>query len=162
MNVRIDAGVLLRESVPVAVVVGVWTVLSLLGGSAAGPALRYAGIVMALGYVFVRSRTLADRTEHASLAVTPGAVIRANVTPVIGAAPWFLAARLLPVVGSAWERLGLPGGFTSPAPALQFLAAAVGLLTVALYVAVFARTHATAPGDNDGGSSSADAVVGDD
>ncbi|WP_227131137.1 hypothetical protein [Halorubellus salinus] len=162
MNVDIDPGVLLRESVPIAVVVAVWVALSLLGGAAAGPALRYAGVVMALGYVFVRSRSLADRTERASLPVTPAALVRANATPVLAAAPWFIAARLLPVVGDGWEALGLPGGFTSPAPALQFLAAAVGFLTVVLYVAVFARTHTTGVGGSGTQPSGTDAVPGDD
>ena len=162
MNVDIDPGVLLRESVPIAVVVAVWVALSLLGGAAAGPALRYAGVAMALGYVFVRSRSLADRTERASLSVTPAALVRANATPVLAAAPWFIAARLLPVVGQGWEALGLPGGFTSPAPALQFFAAAVGFLTVVLYVAVFARTHTTAVGGTGGRPSSTNAATGDD
>ncbi|WP_323676451.1 hypothetical protein [Halorubellus sp. PRR65] len=162
MNARIDPSALLRESVPLAVVVGVWTVLSLLGGAAAGPALRFAGIAMALGYAFVRSRALAARTEGASLSLTPAALVRANATPVLAAAPWFLAARLLPVFGRAWGRLGLPGAFVTPAGALRFFAAAVGFLTVVLYVAVFARTHTTADRETGGRPTGTEAATGGD
>jgi hypothetical protein len=163
MTPALDARTLLRESVPLAVVVSVFTALSwLAGGPALGTALRYAGVALAFGYVLVQSRALAETIDATALPRSPGAVAASTLTPILGAGAWFLAARLLPVLGTGWDALGLPGAFVNPTPALQFGTAATGFLTVVLYTAVFARTRLTEGEDGPEWATTGDATPSDD
>lgn len=129
----IDATRLLRESAPLAVVVGFWVVLSWFGrepGVATG--IRYAGAVMGLLYAVVRGVRLAATAAPAPVPDGPAALLRENARIALPAGLWFLAAVLAGFVAELWNQYVAVGLFTSPVESLSFVLTATGVLTVVL------------------------------
>jgi hypothetical protein len=125
---------LLRESLPIAVVLLFWTILSWplpTPGAVAGP-MRTAGVAMAALYVVVRGIALADGTTPPALE-DAATLVRENARVFVAAAAWFLAAGLVDAGGGLWDALDFPGLFTSPVDTLASAFVLTGLGTVALY-----------------------------
>jgi hypothetical protein len=147
----VGAARLLRESPPLAAVTLSWVVVSWFANHPlVGTGARYAGVVMAGSYAVVRGVALAreagapgNPTDLPSgrlagggwllgTRLLPPDLLRGNVAAVLAGGAWLLAARLVLLVESAWNGLGLPGLFRSPAPGLVFALTATGVLTVLL------------------------------
>jgi hypothetical protein len=124
----------LRESLPVAVVLLLWTVLSWVAFNPyVAWAARTAGAVTALGYVVVRGVHLGRGATPLVVADVPN-VLGQTVRSALAPAVWFLVAVLVPVVEDLWGVLGLVGLFTSPGDDLVRVCALTGLATAALVV----------------------------
>lgn len=133
MSSALDARRLLEESVPAAVVLLFWVVLSWFGRPPVETGLRYAGVAMVLLYVGVRGAALAESLSPPPLPEDPEDVLRENARVAVPAGAWFLAALLVYVVEGLWNLLGVPGAFTSPADSLAFVLTGAGVATVLLY-----------------------------
>ncbi|MFB6172464.1 MAG: hypothetical protein ABEJ23_08005 [Haloarculaceae archaeon] len=129
-----STGTLLRESAPVAVVVGFWLVLSWFGREPAiATGVRYAGVLMGLLYAVVRGVRLADASAAHPAPSDAGELLAENVRVAVPAGAWFLAAVLVDFAAELWRPLVGVGLFTSPAAGLSFVFTATGVLTVVLY-----------------------------
>lgn len=130
----IDTSRLLRESAPVAAVVGFWVVLSWFGREAGiATGIRYAGVVMALLYTVVRGVRLAETTAQTPVPDDVGELLRENLRVAVPAGLWFLVAMLVGFAAELWNQLVHFGLFSSPADSLSFVFTATGVLTVVLY-----------------------------
>jgi hypothetical protein len=124
----------LRESLPVAGILLLWTVLSWVAFTPfVAWAVRTTGVAVALAYVVVRGSRLGDAatplvTGDAASAL--GQQLRLVPAP----AAWFLAGVGVPVLADLWDLLGLFGLFTSPADALVRVCALTGVGTALLVV----------------------------
>lgn len=142
----------LRESLPIAGITLGWLIVSWFAGHPSiGTGARYAGVVMAGAYAVVRGVALARQSPIVELP-TPGPLggdpagsawlfatrsvppdlLRGNLAAMLAGGAWLLAARSVLLVESAWNGLGLPGLFRSPAPGLVFVLTVTGVLTVVL------------------------------
>lgn len=84
---------LARESLPLAVVIAVWTAAAFVVGSGpVGGRLGLAGTIMGALYALVRGTALADEAGAPFSDRSPAALLRENGLVLLGAAPWFLAA----------------------------------------------------------------------
>jgi hypothetical protein len=124
----------LRESVPIAALLLLWTVLSWLAFEPfVSWAVRTTGAVVAAGYVVVcgvrLGREAAPFVDDDALSV-----LGQNVYVALAPAAWFLTAVLVPVAADLWELFGLPGLFVSPAGDLVRVCALSGLGTALLLV----------------------------
>jgi hypothetical protein len=140
----------LRESLSIAVLLLLWTVLSwLVFEPFVDSTVELTGVVVALGYVVVRGVRL--RAEATPLVVTDaGSVLGQHARLALAPLAWFLAAALVPLVEDLWSLLGLFGLFTSPGGDLVRVCALTGLGTAALLVVA----GVTAALDGQGGSAS--------
>lgn len=157
----IDAPRLLRESAPLAVVVGFWVVLSWFGRDPdIATGIKYAGAIMGLLYAVVRGVRLADATAPAPVPEGPANLLRENVQVALPAGLWFLAANLSGFVAELWNQYVGVGLFTSPVESLSFVFTATGVLTVVLYAVTvgLSRIRGARPSRSDttGGSVPAD------
>jgi len=124
----------LRESLPIAGVVLLWTVLSWLAFEPfVSWAVRTTGVVAALVYVVVRGVRLG---EEATPVVTGDAasVLGQQLRLVPAPAAWFLAGVGVPALADLWSLVGLPGLFSSPAGDLVRVCALAGVGTALLLV----------------------------
>jgi len=94
----VDTRRLLRESAPVALVLGFWTTLSLLAPSGVAVGLRYAGFAMALLYVAVRATAMARTISASDTPDGADRILDDNLTVAIPVGLWFLSALLLDAV----------------------------------------------------------------
>ena len=124
----------LRESLPVAGVLLLWTVLSWLAFEPlVSQAVRAVGVVTALAYVVVRGVRLGDEATPlvaSNAASVLGQQLRLAPAPAV----WFLAGIGVPVVEDLWGLLGLFGLFTSPGDDFVRVCALVGVGTALLLV----------------------------
>jgi hypothetical protein len=124
----------LRESVPVAALLLLWTALSWLAFEPfVSWAVRTTGVVVALGYVVVRGVRLG---QEATPFVDTDArcVLGQNVHVALAPTVWFLVAVLVPLAEDLWELFGFFGLFSSPAGDLVRVCALSGLGTSLLLV----------------------------
>jgi hypothetical protein len=135
----------LRESLPIAGILLLWTMLSWVAFTPfVARAIRATGVAAALAYVVVRGVRLG---EEATPLVTGDAasVLGQQLRLVPAPAAWFLAGVCVPVLADLWDLLGLVGLFTSPADDLVRVCALAGVGTALLVVvagaaAAFDRT----------------------
>ncbi len=136
----------LRESLPLASVLLLWTVLSWLAFEPlVSRTVQAVGVVTGLAYVAVRGISLGD---EATPLVTSGAasVLGQQLRLAPAPAVWFLAGISVPLVEDLWGLLGLFGLFTSPGDDLVRVCALVGVGT-ALLLVVAGGTAALGAGD---------------
>lgn len=138
METALDTRRLVRESVPIALVLIFWTLLSVVALVPwLGTGLRSAGLLVAGVYVLARGRQLADEIDvETTVPESPTdveAILQENFEVLLAAGLWFLLAMALTVPHYALGALGiawLPGALTE-APA--FVLTATGVGTVGLY-----------------------------
>jgi hypothetical protein len=135
----------LRESLPVAVVVVLWSSVAwfvgALGGSqAVVDGLGYAGFVLGGLYAVGVGYDLAGAVPAGVATADTAAVLRQSLGVLAPAGVWFGLALSVDVLADLWSQFGLPGLFTSPAPALSVALAAAGVLTVVTQVVTLAAT----------------------
>jgi hypothetical protein len=149
----------LRESLPVAALLALWTVLSWVAvvPTVAG-AVRTTGAVTALGYVVVRGVSLGADARPLVVADAPG-VLGQGVRVALAPGAWFLLALAVRPLAGLWDLLGLVGFFVSPAGDLVRLCARTGLGTALLLVV--AGATAALHGRRAGESAPASASTGD-
>ncbi|MFB6170239.1 MAG: hypothetical protein ABEJ06_03745 [Haloarculaceae archaeon] len=122
------------ESLPVAVALSFWVVLSWFGGApGVARGLRLAGVVMALLYVVVRGRAIARSQPPTPQPTDVAGVLSENLRVLAAAGGWFLAALVAALVDPYWRVVGLPGLFASPVDSLVFVLSGTGVGTVLLY-----------------------------
>lgn len=129
----LDISSSLRESVPVAVILLFWTVLSSIVIRPVAPSLLRAGIVMALLYTVVRGVTLARTHQPTRRPDDLEGILRENVSVALPAGVWFLAAHLAYFVEQIWDRLGIPGSVSPLVEPLVFSFSGSGVAVVLLY-----------------------------
>jgi len=128
-----DTRTLLRESAPVALVLGFWTTLSLLAPSDVAVGLRYAGFAMVLLYVVVRATAMAREIPASRTPNGADRILDDNLAVAIPAGLWFLLALLLDVVYQlSGYVVGMPiaGTFVDVA---TIVATGTGVATALLY-----------------------------
>jgi hypothetical protein len=163
---------LLRESLPLAAVTLSWVVVSWIANDPlVGTGARYAGVVMAGAYAVARGTALSRESTGSDpppsdvpdgrfagsawllvARLVPPPLLYGNLVAVLAGGAWLLAARLVRLLGTAWDGLGLPGLFVSPAPGLAFALTATGVLTVLLAAVAVALPQIRAPESPEGGS----------
>jgi hypothetical protein len=132
---------LLAESLPVAVIVGFWTVVSWLAVTpAAGFAVRVTAVVSAGGYALVRGIARGRSVGPRAVPVSPQALVETNARLAVVLAPWLLLAIVVPSLASALDRGGFAGFGISPADSLAFAAMAIAATTALLAVASLATS----------------------
>lgn len=153
---------LLRESAPLAAVVGFWVIFSWFGRDPdIATGIRYAGVVMGLLYAVVRGVRLADTTSPTPVLDGPADLLRENTRVAVPAGLWFLAAALSGFVAELWNQYVGVGLFVSPVQSLSFVLTVTGVLTVVLYAVAVgsSRIRGERPSWPD---ATGDAVPGDD
>lgn len=89
MTAPLDIDRLYRESVPIAIILAFWVLLSWIGSTQGlGAGLRLAGIVMALLYTGVRGVTLARTRPATPQPTSIAAVLRENGRVLVSAGGW--------------------------------------------------------------------------
>lgn len=137
----LDTRQLLEESVPIAIVLAFWVVLSWFGGSRIGTNIRNAGIVMALFYTVVRGIALSRSIPSTPQPVDPEELIRENAAVALPAAAWFFAAIVISFIAQFWDEFIGIGLFTSPENSFAFVLSTTGVLTVLLYAIAVGRSR---------------------
>ncbi len=146
MSTALDASVLRSESLPVAVIVGFWSALSLPVAqfSTLALGLRAAGLVLALGYVAVRGAILARTIGAGPAPYEPRAIVHENVRILLAAGAWFLSAFLVYALSDLLFAAVLEWSF-GPArllvDTLGFVLTATGVGTVVLYAVAVAAAR---------------------
>jgi len=125
----------LRDSLPLAGVLLLWTVLSWLAiyDPFVAETVRTAGAVAALGYVVVRG-VRRGRDAAALVDRDVASVVGQSLRIALAPAAWFLAAGLVPIVADLWNLLGIYGLFRSPAETIVRVCTLTGLGTALLVV----------------------------
>lgn len=156
MSPPLDARCLLRESIPIAAILAVWTVLSAVGVVPwLTVGLRVAGLVVAGLYVLHRGRQLADQVTVAPLdaadPIDPVVAVRTHKQVLLAAGAWVLAgiglALLTALVGLFFYRFD-----EAIAEPLGFFLSATGVTTVLLYAVVVSRSRLDAQHRGDEGT----------
>jgi hypothetical protein len=137
----------LHESVPVATVVVLWSLVAwfvaVLGADpVVSTGLRYAGLVLGSLYAVGIGYDLAESVPGGAATTDSGAVLEQSLIVFLPAAVWFCGALLVGPLAAVWEAFGVPGLFSSPAGALSFGFAATGVLTVLLQAVALAAASA--------------------
>lgn len=134
---------LLVESLPIAALLFVWTVVSLL--TPTGPltgAARDAGSILAALYAVVRGVQLAGDVpvdaapgtdRSADLTADVGETLAATVPPLLAGGAWLLVGSVFFPAATVWDMFGLFGLFTAPLEAIAFVSARTALAVVLLY-----------------------------
>lgn len=133
MESAIDTRRLLRESLPVAVILLFWVVLASFTPAEIATGLLRAGVVMALLYTIVRGLAIAETLEPTRQPTDVEGILRENVRVAIPAGVWFLAAQAIYLVEQLWDMFGIPGWDTSPAGEISFVFVGTGVAVVVLY-----------------------------
>lgn len=133
MESAIDTRRLLRESLPVAVILLFWVVLASFTPAEIATGLLRAGVVMALLYTIVRGLAIAETLEPTRQPTDVEGILRENVRVAIPAGVWFLAAQAIYLVEQLWDMFGIPGWDTSPAAEISFVFVGTGVAVVVLY-----------------------------
>lgn len=154
---------LARESVPLAVVVAVWTAAAfVVGPGRVGSWLGLAGTIMGALYALVRGTTLADDAGAPFTDRSPAALLRENGLVLLGAAPWFLASAVVPLLSGQLHEVPVPHALAESLESLLYdlapALARVGTLTVLLYAV--ASATAALRGEDSGVDAPADAAAG--
>lgn len=95
MSSPLSARQLLRDSLPVPLILAVWILPANLLGGGTGQALFVAGIAMVALYVVVRGAGRSSRCRAGTEPADVGAILEENVRVLVVAAAWFLAAQFL-------------------------------------------------------------------
>ena len=153
---------LFTESIPIAVTVLFWVVLSWFANfSLIANGVRYAGVTMALFLAVHRGLSLGQTLSSDPVTMDVEAVLRENIRVALPAGSWFLAAFIVYVIDSLWASVPLPGLFTSPANAFAFAFTVTGVATVVLYAAAVGRSS-TRDDSSFSGNSTVTAISSDD
>lgn len=123
----------LRESVPVAVILLFWMLLSSVVIRPIATHLLRAGIVMALLYTVVRGVALARTHQPTRRPDDLEGILRENVRVALPAGVWFLAAHLVYFIEQVWDRLGILGSVSPLVEPLVFSFSGSGVAVVVLY-----------------------------
>jgi len=137
---------IVRESVPLAAIVLLWTVLSVLASHPlVGQGLSVAGIAVGLLYALRRGADLAGTAS--GLARDTRGLLEQSLRIALPALVWFLLARALFLLRGLWDQLALPGAFVSPAETLGFALTVTGVLTVVLQAVAIGLAGSERVGD---------------
>lgn len=122
---------ILKKSVPIAVIMFFWTILSWFGWQpSVASGIRTTGLVVALLYAITQGINI-EQTQPYPTDIKSS--LRTSIRVLLTAGPWFLAAIATYVINDLWAGLGLPGAFTSPADSFAFAFVATGVITAVLY-----------------------------
>lgn len=144
MSSPLSARQLLRDSLPVPLILVVWILPARLLGGGTGQALFVAGLAMAALYVVVRGAGLSSRCRSATEPADVAAILEENLRVLAVAAVWFLAAQLL------WFALSSPLGilpdlrYLDLFGAIMFALNGAGAGTVLLYAVALGRARLAA------------------
>lgn len=132
---------LLRDSLPVPLILAVWVIPARLLSGGTGQALFVGGLAMVTLYVVVRGAGLSTQCQPTTEPADLAALLEENVRILVVAAVWFLAAQLL------WFAFSSPLGvlpdlrYVDVFGAILFALNGAGAGTVLLYAVAVGRAR---------------------
>jgi hypothetical protein len=148
MSAILSARQLLRDSLPVPLILAVWVVPARLLGGGTGQALFVAGIAMVALYVVVRGTAVSSRCRTGTEPSDVAALLEENVRVLVAAAVWFAAAQFL------WLAFSSPFGVlpdlrsVDPLGAIVFALNGAGAGVALLYAVAVGRTRLSVSADD--------------